>query len=470
MAGFESLISGITDVIWTYLLVILLIGLGLYFTVRSRFVQFRQFGEMVRLLARDSRSDSGVSSFGAFAVGTAARVGTGNLAGVALAIAVGGPGAVFWMWVIALVGAASAFVESTLAQVYKVRDGDTFRGGPAYYMEKALGQRWMGILFAVLITFTFGIVFSSVQSNTISLAFNEAYGVNRFVFGVFLAVITALIIFGGIKRIAAAASIIVPILAIPYVLMAVYVIAVNFTQIPNVLFLIVSDAFGLQPALGGGLGAALLVGVQRGLFSNEAGMGSAPNAAATANVSHPAKQGLIQSLGVFVDTLVICSATAFIILFSGIYESGEANGIALTQQALSSQIGGWASAFIAFAVFTFAFSSIIANYYYGETNIEFIVGRGRGRVIFYYRLAVIGIVLFGSVAALELVWLLADLFMGSMALVNLAAIALLAPIAMKVLSDYTRQRERGEDPTFHANNVPGIKNAEVWGSEERKVR
>lgn len=335
-------------------------------------------------------------------------------------------------------------------------------------MEKALGQRWMGVLFAVLITLCFGLIFSSVQSNTISLAFNEAYGVNRFLLGLVLTAITGVIIFGGIKRIARVAEIIVPVLAIPYVLMAVYVIAVNFTQIPNVLFLIVTDAFGLRPALGGGLGAALLIGVQRGLFSNEAGMGSAPNAAATANVTHPVKQGLIQSLGVFVDTLVICSATAFIILFSGIYESSEANGIALTQQALSEQIGGWASAFIAFAVFTFAFSSIIANYYYGETNIEFITEDRR--VVFYYRLAVMGLVLFGSVAALELVWALADLFMGSMALVNLAAISLLAPIAFAVLKDYQRQRKRGENPTFHAPDIPGVKNAEVWGSTERKVR
>ncbi|WP_420821106.1 alanine/glycine:cation symporter family protein [Rubrobacter indicoceani] len=468
----EGLIGGLTTIIWTYLLVGLLIGLGLYFTVRTGFVQFRMFREMVRLLVRDSGGrDGGVSSFGAFCVGTAARVGTGNLAGVALAIGIGGPGAIFWMWVIALVGAASAFVESTLAQVYKVRDGDTFRGGPAYYMERALGQRWMGVLFAILITFTFGLVFSSVQSNTISLAFNEAYGVNRLLLGLVITAITAAIIFGGIKRISQVAQIIVPLLAIPYVLMALFIIVTNFTQIPNVLFLIVSDAFGLRPALGGGFGAALLIGVQRGLFSNEAGMGSAPNAAATATVSHPVKQGLVQSLGVFVDTLVICSATAFIILFSGIYESGEADGIALTQQALASQIGGWASAFIAFAVFTFAFSSIIANYYYGQTNIEFMTGSPR--VLFGYRIAVLALVLFGSLAGIELVWALADLFMGSMALVNLAAIAILAPIAIRVLKDYQSQRKRGLDPHFDASNIPSIRNAEVWGSaskDDRKVR
>ena len=461
----EGAVSVANDLIWTYLLIALLIGLGLYFTVRTRFVQFRFFGDSVRLLGAGTASGTGISSFGAFAVGTAARVGTGNLAGVALAIAVGGPGAIFWMWVIALVGSATAFVESTLAQVYKVRDGETFRGGPAYYMERALGQRWMGLLFAVLITFTFGLVFTSVQANTISLAFEEAYGVPRLLMGVLLAAVTALVIFGGIKRIARVAQVLVVVMAVPYVLMALYVVVVNYTEIPRVLGLIVSSAFGLGPALGGGFGAAIMQGVRRGLFSNEAGMGSAPNAAATADVSHPAKQGLVQSLGVFIDTLVICSATAFVILFSGIYESSEANGIALTQQALESHIGGWAAGFISFAVFMFAFSSIIANYYYGETNIQSITGSGRW--IFYFRIAVVCLVLFGSVAALELVWALADLFMGSMALVNLIAIALLSPIAFAVLRDYSRQRKAGQNPVFHANNVRGLKNTECWGEADR---
>ena len=461
----EGMVGVANDVLWTYILIALLIALGVYFTVRTRFVQFRYFGDAVRLLGAGTASGTGISSFGAFAVGTAARVGTGNLAGVALAIAVGGPGAVFWMWVIALLGSASAFVESTLAQVYKVRDGDTFRGGPAYYMERGLGQRWMGVLFAVLITFTFGLVFSSVQANTISLAFEEAYGVPRVLVGVLLVVVAGLVIFGGIKRIARVAEVLVVVMAVPYVLMALYVVVVNFTEIPRVLGLIVGNAFGIGPALGGGFGAAIMQGVRRGLFSNEAGMGSAPNAAATADVSHPAKQGLVQALGVFIDTLVICSATAFVILFSGIYESGQADGIVLTQQALQSHIGGWAVSFISFAVFMFAFSSIIANYYYGETNIEFITGSARW--VLYYRIAVMALVLFGSVAALELVWALADLFMGSMALVNLIAIALLAPIAFAVLRDYTGQRDAGQDPVFHASNVRSVKNTECWGESDR---
>lgn len=466
MAGLESFVGNVNTVIWSYLLVGLLIALGVYFTYRTGFVQFKLFREMVRLLVR-SGGGTGVSSFGAFAVGMSARVGTGNLAGVALAIGVGGPGAVFWMWVIALVGAASSFVESTLAQVYKVRDGDTFRGGPAYYMERALGARWMGVLFAVLITLCFGLIFTSVQANTISLSLESSYGINRFFIGLGLVIISGLVIFGGIKRIARVAEVLVPVLAIPYVLMALFIVIINFTEIPRVLYLIVTSAFGLQEAIGGGFGAAIVVGVQRGLFSNEAGMGSSPNAAATADVSHPAKQGLIQSLGVFIDTLVIATATAFVILFSGIYESGESDGIVLTQQALGSQIGGWSVTFIAFAVFFFAFSSIIANYYYGETNIQFIFGRGEGgRTVLIYRTAVLGLILFGSLASIELVWALADLFMGSMALVNLVAIALLGRIAFSVLKDYRNQRAAGKDPTFHVNNVPRLKNVECWGDSD----
>jgi AGCS family alanine or glycine:cation symporter len=368
---------------------------------------------------------------------------------------------------VALVGAATAFVESTLAQVYKVRDGDTFRGGPAYYMERALGQRWMGILFAVLITFTFGLVFTSVQANTIALAVEEAYGSNRFLVGVLIMVLASLVIFGGIKRIARVAEVLVVVMAIPYVLMALYIVVVNFTEIPRVFGLIVGNAFGLGPAVGGGFGAAIMQGVRRGLFSNEAGMGSTPNAAATADVSHPVKQGLVQSFGVFVDTIIICSATAFVILFSGIYESAEISGITLTQEALGSHIGGWAVSFIAITVFLFAFSSIIANYYYGETNVEFITGSRRW--VSYYRIAVMALVLFGSVAALELVWAMADLFMASMAIVNLIAIGLLAPIASAVLKDYTRQRDADRDPVFRASNIRSVKNTECWG-EERRVR
>ncbi|WP_026560948.1 alanine/glycine:cation symporter family protein [Bacillus sp. J37] len=463
----ESMIDGTNTLLWSYVLIIMLIGLGLYFTFRTKFVQFRLFGEMVRLLGEGARADKkGVSSFQAFCISTASRVGTGNLAGVAIAITTGGPGAVFWMWLIALIGSASAFVESTLAQIYKVKDGDTFRGGPAYYMEKALNARWMGVTFAVLITLTFGLAFNSVQANTITSAFHSSFGINKVLIAVILSIITAIIIFGGIKRIARVSEIIVPVMAGAYILIALFIMIINITEIPSVFVLIFESAFGLQEAAGGALGAAMMNGIKRGLFSNEAGMGSAPNAAATADVSHPVKQGLIQSLGVFVDTLIICSSTAFIILLSGLYTSPESDGIVLTQQALESSMGTWAGIFLSIIVLMFAFSSIVGNYYYGESNIEFI--NNNKLFLNIYRVAVVAMVAFGSLASLSFVWSLADLFMGLMAIINLIAITLLGKIAFSALSDYMKQRSAGKDPTFTADSIEGLKNIEAWGkpSEE----
>lgn len=463
----ESMINGTNTLLWSYVLIIMLVGLGLYFTFRTKFVQFRLFGEMVRLLGEGARADKkGVSSFQAFCISTASRVGTGNLAGVAIAITTGGPGAVFWMWLIALIGSASAFVESTLAQIYKVKDGDTFRGGPAYYMEKALNARWLGVTFAVLITLTFGLAFNSVQANTITSAFHSSFGINKVVIAIILSVITAIIIFGGIKSIAKVSEVIVPIMAGAYILIALFIMIVHITEIPSVFVLIFESAFGFQEAAGGALGAAMMNGIKRGLFSNEAGMGSAPNAAATADVSHPVKQGLIQSLGVFFDTLIICSSTAFIILLSGLYTSPESDGIVLTQQALETSMGSWAGIFLAIIVLMFAFSSIVGNYYYGESNIEFI---NKNKVFLnIYRIAVVVMVAFGSLASLSFVWSLADLFMGLMAVINLIAITLLGKIAFSALSDYTKQRKTGKNPTFTADSIKGLKNVEAWGkaSEE----
>ncbi|WP_226529232.1 alanine/glycine:cation symporter family protein [Metabacillus niabensis] len=463
----ESMINGTNTLLWSYVLIIMLIGLGLYFTFRTKFVQFRLFGEMVRLLGEGARADKkGVSSFQAFCISTASRVGTGNLAGVAIAITTGGPGAVFWMWLIALIGSASAFVESTLAQIYKVKDGDTFRGGPAYYMEKALNARWMGVTFAVLITLTFGLAFNSVQANTITSAFHSSFGINKGLIAIILSIITAIIIFGGIKRIARVSEVIVPVMAGAYILIALFIMIINITEIPSVFVLIFESAFGLQEAAGGALGAAMMNGIKRGLFSNEAGMGSAPNAAATADVSHPVKQGLIQSLGVFVDTLIICSSTAFIILLSGLYTSPESDGIVLTQQALETSMGTWAGIFLSIIVLMFAFSSIVGNYYYGESNIEFI--NNNKLFLNIYRVAVVAMVAFGSLASLSFVWSLADLFMGLMAIINLIAITLLGKIAFSALSDYTKQRAAGKNPTFTADTIEGLKNVEAWGkaSEE----
>lgn len=361
---------------------------------------------MVRLLGEGAKTDGsdkkGITSFQAFAISTAARVGTGNLAGVASAIALGGPGAVFWMWVVALVGSASAFIESTLAQVYKVKDKDGFRGGPAYYMEKGLNKRWMGVLFSILITISFGLVFNSVQANTISLAFEEAFGVNRLIVGVVVTAIVGVLIFGGIKRVAKASELIVVVMAVVYIGLALVVLAINITEIPHMIALIIKSAFGFEEAFAGAIGAAIMNGIKRGLFSNEAGMGSAPNAAAAASVSHPAKQGFIQALAVFNDTLIICSCTAFIVLLSGAYATPGLEGIQLTQVALSTHIGGWAVQFIAIILFMFAFSSLVANYYYGETNIEFLTSNKIWLNL--YRFGVILMVLFGSVASLGVVW------------------------------------------------------------------
>ncbi|UKS63536.1 alanine/glycine:cation symporter family protein [Rossellomorea marisflavi] len=472
MELFNKIMSGTSDIIWTYILIAGLIGLGIYFSIRTKFVQFRYIKEMGRLLTDkntvSAEGKRGISSFQAFTISTASRVGTGNLAGVATAIAGGGPGAVFWMWLIALLGGATSFIESTLAQIYKVKDGkDGFRGGPAYYLEKGLNARWMGILFAIIITFCFGLVFNSVQSNTISLAMNEAYSFDRLTIGIILAVLTAVIIFGGVKRIASVTQIVVPVMAILYILLALYILILNVTEIPGMIALIFENAFGIREVASGSVGAAIMLGIKRGLFSNEAGMGSAPNAAASAGVTHPAKQGLIQTLGVFTDTLIICTSTAFIIILSNEYMGGT-DGIQLTQAALTTHVGAWANTFVAIAIFLFAFSSIIGNYYYGETNIEFI--KYSPVTLFIYRLAVLGMVIFGAMVDLQVVWDLADLFMGVMAIINLIAITLLGKIAIAALRDYRQQKKEGKDPVFYSDSIEGLKGIESWDPKPKQEK
>lgn len=458
--------AGINDVLWTYILIIMLLGCAVWFTLKTRFVQFRMIGEMVRLLGdsvgKGGKEEKHISSFQAFAISLASRVGTGNLAGVATAIAIGGPGAVFWMWVIALLGASSAFVESTLAQLYKVRGKDSFVGGPAYYMKTGLKKPWMGMLFAVLITITFGFAFNSVQSNTICAAMEHAFGFGHVPMGSLLTVLTLAVIFGGIQRIAKVSSIIVPVMALGYVGLALVIVLINITHLPGVIETIVSHAFGWQQALGGGIGMALMQGIKRGLFSNEAGMGSAPNVAATALVSHPVKQGLIQTLGVFTDTLIICTCTAFIILFSGAPLDGSANGVQLTQHALNNEIGSIGGIFVAVALFFFAFSSIIGNYYYGEANIRYITHKKW--VVYLYRLLVGGMVLVGALSTLDFVWNLADITMGLMAICNLIAISFLGKYAFRLLKDYQRQKKAGiKSPVFTKDKMPDIeKDIECW--------
>lgn len=459
-------ISAVNNVLWSYILISMLLGCAIWFSYKTRFVQFRLIGEMIRLLgdsaAKGKHKEKHISSFQAFAVSLASRVGTGNLAGVATAIAIGGPGAVFWMWIIALLGASSAFVESTLAQLYKIRGKDSFIGGPAYYMKNGLGMRWMGILFAVLISITFGFAFNSVQSNTICAAWERAFGIDHVVIGVILTIGTLGIIFGGIHRIASVSSIIVPVMALGYIALALGIVLYNIKELPAVLELIVSHAFGWEQVAGGGVGAALMQGIKRGLFSNEAGMGSAPNVAATASVTHPVKQGLIQTLGVFTDTLIICTCTAFIILFSGAPLDGSVNGIQLTQDALHNEIGSSGRIFVAIAILLFAFSSIIGNYYYGEANIRFITPRRW--VLFLYRVLVGGMVMFGALASLDLAWSLADITMAFMTICNLIAISLLSREAFLLLADYVKQKRAGiKSPVFDKNRIPELKDkAECW--------
>ena len=477
----NELITQINDAVWGYVLIFALVGCGLWFTWRTRFVQFRMVGEMFRLLTDSAvdtvseqvknRETAGrrkhISSFQAFAVSVATRVGTGNLAGVASAIAIGGPGAVFWMWVIALIGSATAFVESTLAQLFKQKHKDSFIGGPAYYIQRGLHQRWMAIMFAVLITLQFGLSNNSIQANTICGAMQEAFGWSPISVGAVLAALGLFIVFGGIQRIAHVSAVLVPVMAIGYLVLALVIIAMNIEQIPHVFKVIVTDAFGIHQIAGGGIGTTIMLGVKRGLFSNEAGEGSAPNVAATASVSHPVKQGLVQALGVFTDTLVVCSCTAFIILISGLYSVPELNGIALTQSALQSEVGAAGPVFVAVAILLFAFSSIIGNYYYGEANIRFITKNTH--VMTAYRIFSAGVmVIFGAMASFELVWNIVDFFMAFLTACNLMAIMLLGRYAFRLLDDYRQQKRQGiKEPVFHRSQLKEIENEiECWEDEE----
>ena len=473
----NELITLVNDAIWGYVLIFVLVACGVWFTFKTRFVQFRMVGEMFRLLTdsavntveeqvkeqKKGETSKHISSFQAFAVSVATRVGTGNLAGVASAIAIGGPGSVFWMWLIALIGSATAFVESTLAQLYKQKHKDSFIGGPAYYIQKGLKQRWMAITFAILITCQFGLSNNSIQANTICGAMQEAFGWSPLWVGLFLAILALFIVFGGIQRIAQVSAVLVPVMAVGYLLLAIVIIIMNIGLIPDVFKIIVEDAFGIQQIAGGGIGATIINGVKRGLFSNEAGEGSAPNVAATASVSHPVKQGLIQALGVFTDTLLVCSCTSFIILISGLYKVPELNGIALTQTALQSEVGAMGPIFIAVAILLFAFSSIIGNSYYGEANIRFITPNNT--VMTIYRICSAGVmVMFGALASFELVWNIVDFFMAFLTACNLIAIVILGRYAFRLLDDYRQQKRKGiKEPVFHRRQLPEIEDEiECW--------
>lgn len=464
----NNILSAVNDWMYTYLLLFLLVGTGIYFTVRTRFVQLRLLKESFHVLKEKAGEENGkkqVSSFQALMISTASRVGTGNIAGIATAIAAGGAGAVFWMWLMAVIGGASAFIESTLAQVYKVKDKEEFRGGPSYYMEKALGKRWLGILFSILLIICFAYGFNGLQSFNMSSSLEyyiPGYSdtVYPMIVGLILAVGTAFVIFGGVHRIGFITSVLVPIMAGAYLLIGLYTVVTNITELPKVFSMIFSQAFDFRAFAGGMAGSAVVIGIKRGLFSNEAGMGSAPNASASASVSHPAKQGMVQVLSVFIDTLLICSATAMMLLLSGVQgESGVLDGIPFVQKAISANVGDWGIHFITLSIFAFAFSSLIGNYYYAESNILFI--KNNKKLLFIFRITCLLAVFFGAQADFSMMWNIADITMGCMATVNILVILVLGNTAMKVLKDYEKQKKEGKNPVFKAKDV-GIENTECW--------
>ena len=465
MNWLNEIVTVINDFLWSYVLILMLVGSGLWFTARTGFVQLRRLGEMFRLIGEGAGAkprEGHISTFQAFCVSTASRVGVGNIAGIAIAVATGGPGAVFWMWVIATLGAATGFVESTLAQVYKApKKGGGFVGGPAYYIGNVLGSPFFATVFAVLISVTYGLIFNSVQANTIALSMQTSLGLDPSMTGVAIALLTALVIFGGVTRIAKVVGVLVPFMAGAYLLVAAIVTILNIQMVPTVLAEIVRHAFDFDAVLGAGFAMAVMTGVKRGLFSNEAGMGSIPNAAATADATHPVKQGLVQAAGVYVDTLFVCTASAMLVLLTPGWQESGLTGIELSQHVLSSQLGEWTNIFMTVIVLFFAFSSIIGNYFYGEVNMDFISRRPVALQIF--RALVVCMVFFGSVASLGLVWNLADLFMALMAILNIVAILMLGRIAFLVLDDYFAQKRAGiAQPEFDPSILPSSRGVLAW--------
>lgn len=450
-------IDKLQDLMWTYVVITMLIGCAIYFTVRTHGVQFR----LISLIPRKNSHASTpaafpaakISSFQAFAVSLSSRVGTGNLAGVASAIYIGGPGSVFWMWIMAILGSSTAFMESTLAQLYKRRGPDSYYGGPAYYMQYGMNRRWMGIIFALFMIYGFGLANQMVQCSTICDALSHTIGLRRahIAWGLMLA--TLAIVLGGIQRIARFSAVIVPFMAVGYLALAIYIIAINYQQIPSMLSLIIHDAFGAKPVAGGLFGTVIMQGVKRGLFSNEAGEGSAPNAAATATISHPVKQGLLQSVGVYVDTLLICTCTAFIVILSGLY-TGDDDGIVLTAKAMDHHLGSFGAIYLTACIFLFAYSTVVANYFYGESNIRFITRRQWAIHLFQALTAVV--VLLGGYVTLGQAFCLVDLAMAFMVILNLIAVLALSRHVFRLLDDYRNQIRQGRDPSFDKTTMPDI--------------
>lgn len=460
----NELLGKLNEYLYTYILIILLVGTGIYFTIRTKFVQITMLPEAFRVLTEKKKGEEGVSSFQALMISTASRVGTGNIAGVATALAAGGAGAIFWIWLLAIIGSASAFAESTLAQAYKVKGDKEYRGGPAYYIQYALGQRWLGVIFSLLLIACFAFGFNALQSYNVSSAFAYYVGENYAdtmipaVIGGILALATALVIFGGVHRIGVITSGLVPVMAVLYILLGLYITLTNVGHLPEIFALIFREAFDVQAIAGGFAGSCVMLGIKRGLFSNEAGMGSAPNAGATAEVSHPAKQGMVQMLSVFIDTILICTTTAMMLLNYGVIDP-SLTGMPFVQQAVKFAVGEGGIHFITISIFLFAFSSLVGNYCYAESNLKFI--KDHKGLLFVFRVVCVVVVFFGAQANFDMVWNLADVLMGFMAIVNIVAILLLSPKVIRILNDYREQKKQGKDPVFHPKKL-GILHTHCW--------
>ena len=471
----EQFVTGINDIIWSNALIVLCLGTGIYFSIATRFLQIRYIKEMINLLFGGKSSEKGVSSFQAFAIAISGRVGTGNIAGVATAIAMGGPGALFWMWAIAFLGASSAFVEATLGQIYKeVKDGQ-YRGGPAFYIEKGLGQKWYALTFAIATILSCALFMPGVQSNSIAIGVKNAFNVPVEYTGIVVSILLALIIFGGVKRIGKVAEIVVPFMAGGYILMALIIIFMNFAKIPETFALIFKSAFALEPTFAGIFGMAVAWGVKRGIYSNEAGQGTAPHPAAAAETSHPAKQGLVQAFSVYVDTLFVCTATGLMILFTGKYNvnnpsggflvenvPGMAVGSEFTQNAVNTVFPSLGAGFVSIALFFFAFTAIMAYYYIAETNVSYLLDKGGKKwMIQALRVLIIGSTFYGSIKTAALAWTFGDIGVGLMAWLNIIAIILLRKKAFIAFKDYEQQLKAGKDPVFIAKNL-GIEDTDEW--------
>ncbi|WP_017379987.1 alanine/glycine:cation symporter family protein [Paenisporosarcina sp. TG-14] len=475
----ENFIGTLNSFLWGPWMIYGCLAVGLLFSILTRFVQVRLFKDMVLQIFKGKKSDAGVSSFQALAIALSGRVGTGNIAGTATAIAFGGPGAVFWMWAIAFIGASSAFIESTLAQIYKVKDEGQYRGGPAYYIEKGIGVKWYAVLFALAALLAMSVLMPGIQSNSIAIGMENAFGLERWITGAAIVVILGVIILGGVKRIANVAQLVVPFMAIAYMIMAVIIIGMNITELPGAIKLIFSSAFGFDSTFGGMIGAAIAWGVKRGIYSNEAGQGTGPHAAAAAEVSHPVKQGLVQAFSVYIDTLLVCSATAFMIIFTGMYNvqldsgkgdfvyeglSGVEAGPGYTQAAIDSALPGVGigAGFVAIALFFFAFTTIMAYYYMAETNVVYLLRGNAKRVgIFVLKIVILITAYLGTVREAGLAWALGDVGLGLMVWLNLIAILIIAKPALLALKDYEAQKKEGKDPVFDPRKL-GIKNADFW--------